>query len=612
MTSSADISANITSALQASEPDLDTSIGTPIRKIIDAIAEQIAEAYVDSNLVTYQYDIDSKSGGDLDTFCALFGITRIPAQRAQGVVTFTRPNDQYAATTICVVASGTQVVAFTNPYIYAQTTLAASLGVGQTSIDIPVQAVVAGSAGNVAAGLLTTIASSVSGVTTCINSEPLTGGSDAETDVALRARFKQTVFRSLAGTSAMYTAVAQTVPVSPSTPTSYAVSSVNVLGSSKRYREQIQMTSGTASSTVTNAAYIYSDNVYCGPDIDAGDFLVAGTDYIFTPTNPTNRSNATVTITSGSSNMPDGLYDLDFEYVPQASRNDPGATRFGSGGINNRIDVWCDGTIPNVATQSVVFENALTFSGSSSSAYYNGFFSSSNSSLSTPPSSAIFIPLVYGPITSLPLTLNIGSTVYNYGSDYWIVSRNDCFGGAPNSTSGIVWTTNGSRIPANGTAFSIQYNYNSVAYSVAQATQQWRLVGTDTWIHAGIPVPIQFNLAIVYNRSFDPTAVNTSINTALATLLNGLGFDAELTAASVINAVTNVPGVSNARFLTSTDNPTTYAMQQMSVWTSGLIIQTYANGSGRAQDVFFADNQYPTFYGANLVQRANNSFLVGA
>lgn len=612
MPTSADISANITSALQASEPDLDTSVGTPIRKIIDAFSEQIAEAYVDSNLVSYQYDIDSKSGGDLDTFCAVFGITRIPAQRAQGVVTFTRPSDNTAATTLCVVAAGTQVVAFTNPYIYAQTTLSATLGVGQTSIDIPVQAVVAGSAGNVGAGLLTTIASSVSGVTTCSNAGPLTGGSDAETDAALRARFKQTVFRSLAGTSAMYTAVSQSVPIDPSTPTNYAVSAVNVLGSSKRYREQIQITSGTANSTVTNAAYIYADNVYCGPDIDAGDFLVLGTDYLFTPTNPSNRANATVVITSNSSsNMPDGLYDLDFEYVPQSSRNDPGNTRFGSGGINNRIDVWLDGQIPQVATQSIVFENTLTFSSSSSSTFYNGYFTSSNSGTPTPPNGAIFIPLVYGPITSLPGTLNIGGTVYSYGSDYWIVSRNDCFGGAPNSTRGILWTTNGSRIPTNGTAFSIQYNYNSVAYAVQQAIQQWRLVGTDAWIHAGVQVPVLFNLAIVYNRAFDPTAVNTSINASLATLLNGLGFDADLTVASVINAVTNVPGVANARFLTSTDNNVNYAMQQMSVWAANTVVSTYA-AAGRAQDVFFADNQYPIFYGSNLIQRAPNSFLVGA
>lgn len=611
MPSSADISANLIAAMAASEPDLDTSIGTPIRKIFDAVAEQIAEAYVDSNLISYQYDIDSKSGGDLDSFCALFGIIRIPAQRAQGVVTFTRPNDQYAATTICVVAAATQVVAFTNPFVYAQTTLAASLGIGQTSLDIPVQAVLAGAAGNVAAGLLTTIASSVSGVTTCINNDPLTGGSDAETDTALRARFKQTVFRSLAGTSAMYQAVAQSVPANPSVPTSFAVSATNVLGSSKRYREQIQMTSGTATSTVTNAAYVYSDNVYCGQDIDAGDFLVVGTDFIFTPTNPTNRTNATVTITSGGANMPDGLYDLDFEYVPQSSRNDPANTRFASGGINNRIDVWCDGMVPAVATQSVVFENTLQFSTVVGTTYYNGYYTSSNVGTPTPPNGAIFIPLVYGPITSLPSTLTIGGVVYSYGSDYWVVSRNDCFGGAPNSTRGILWTTTGGRIPANGTAFSVQYNYNSVAYLVQSAIQQWRLVGTDAWIHAGAQVPIQFNLAVVYNRAFDPTAVNTSINTVLATLLNGLGFDAELTVASVINAVTNVPGVANARFLTSTDSGSAYAMQQMSLWVPNTVVYTYAS-AGRAQDVFFADNQYPVFYGSNLVQRAPNSFLVGS
>jgi hypothetical protein len=57
-----DIVSRMRAALSLSEPDLDTTVGTPTRKILDAVGEVIAEAYVDRSLLTYQYDIDSKTG----------------------------------------------------------------------------------------------------------------------------------------------------------------------------------------------------------------------------------------------------------------------------------------------------------------------------------------------------------------------------------------------------------------------------------------------------------------------------------------------------------------------------------------------------------------------
>jgi uncharacterized phage protein gp47/JayE len=610
MPSTSDVVANMVAALQASEPDLDTSIGTPIRKILDAVGEAIAEAYSDQHLITYQYDIDSKVGGDLDDFCALFGITRIPAQRAQGVVTFTRPNDQFAATTAAVIAPGTQVLAQTNPVVYVQTTVGSILNPGQLSVDVPVQAVTAGASGNVAAGLLTTIASSVNGVTTCINANPLSGGSGQETDDDLRARFKATVFRSLAGTQAMYTAIAQSVLQDPATPSTFAVSAVNVIGSSKRYREQVQLVSGTATSTVQNAAYIYASNVYCGVDIDGGSFLIPGADFTFAPSNPSDRSNASAIVSSISANMPNGLYDLDFEYIPQSSRNDPGNTRFANGAVNNRIDVYVNGSVPTVATQSVVFSNAVTFNNTTAgSAYYNAYFESSNVTTPTPPNGFIFVPLAFGPILSVPSTLSIASTSYTLGTDYWIVRRNDAFGLAPNSAYGLLWQT--SRVPANGSSFSISYTYNKVARMVQDAIDQWRLVGTDAKAHAGKRVPIKFNFAIVYSRAYDPTAVNTAISTALSAMVNSIGFNAQLQVSDVLQTVHNVPGVDNVRFLTSTDDSSSYAMCAISPYDGTTQTSVYATG-GRAIDVSFSDAQYPIFNSLRVIQRARNTFMTGA
>jgi hypothetical protein len=608
MTSTGDVAAKIVAALNAAEPDLDVSPGTPVRKILDAVAESIAEAYSDSNLINYQYDIDSKIGGDLDDFCSLFGITRLPAQRSQGVVTFTRPNDAFAATAALVIPPGTQVVAQTNPIVYVQTTVSSVMNPAQLTMDIPVQAVTAGSSGNVATGMLTTIATAVSGIASVINATPMVGGSAQESDADLRTRFRQTVFRSLAGTQSMYQGIALATPQDPTLPLSRAVSQVNVLGSSKRYREQIQIVAGAATSTVQRAAFIYPDFVFCGADIDGGNLLTQGTNYAITPNNPTTGADATLTI-SALNNMPDGLYDLDFEYVPQASRNDPNNTRFAKGGVNNRIDVWINGVITDVASQSVTFTNARRFSDTLTDPYYRQAFRQSSAATPVPPLNNVFIPLAFGPITSVPASITLAAVTYLLGSDYWMVKREDAFGMSPYSMYGLAWQT--TRMPPNGTTFSLSYSYNRVARDVQDNINQWRLVGTDAQAHCGLRKMIRFNMAIVYNRQFDSTAVNTSIDVALSTLCSSLGFDSSLQVSDVIQTVHNVAGVDNVRFLTSTDDAVAYGMTEMSLWAVNTQIGIYASG-GRAADANFADNQYPVFHSSRIIAKAPNTFSIGA
>jgi uncharacterized phage protein gp47/JayE len=612
MPSQSDIVEKMITSLRASEPDLDTSIGTPLRKILDAVAESVSEAYVDQHLITYQYDIDSKVEGDLDDFVALFGFSRIPAQRAQGVVTFSRPSDTTSAAQAVLITPGTQVMALTNPVVYVQTTVSAVMNPGQLTVDIPVQAITAGSQGNVAAGLLVNIVQVGGTVNGVVNATPLSGGAPQESDAQLRERFKATVFRSLAGTSAMYEGVALEIPQDPLFPDTRAISKVNVLGSSKRWREQIQIVSGTATSTIKGAAYIFADNVFCGVDIDGGSLLTSGVNYTFTPSNPTNRADATATITA-LGGMPDGLYDLDFEYVPQASRNDPGNTRFtggtNSGGINNRVDVWCNGQVLDTATQSVVFQNTKTFSSTLTSLYYNTRFTQEYSDgTPNPPVGNIFIPLAYGPIISVPSTIAISGVTYTLGTDYWVVHQNDCFGYGSNSLYGLSWQT--ARRPANGATFSLTYSYNKVARLVQDAITQWRLVGTDAKAHCGKRVLLKFNLAIVYDRRYDNSVVNTQINSDLSDFLDNLGFDTSVQVSDILQVVHNVPGVDNVRFLTSTDNATNYAIGRMSAYQVNTLISTY-NASGRAVDIMFNDDQYPVFHSTNIVQKAPNTFGVG-
>lgn len=608
MPNQSDIVGKMVEALRASEPDLDTSVGTPLRKILDAVAESVAEAYTDQHLITYQYDIDSKVEGDLDDFVALFGFARIPAQRAQGVVTFSRPTDATSAAQAVIIPPGTQIMALTNPLVYVQTTVSALMNPGQTSVDVPVQAITAGAQGNVAAGLLSNVVALNGTINGAVNANPLAGGAAQESDAQLRERFKRTVFRSLAGTRAMYEAVALEIPQDPTLPDTRAISAVNVLGSTRRWREQIQIIGGTAVSTVVNAAYIFADNLFCGPDIDGGSLLTSGVNFTFTPSNPTDRSNATATI-AALGGMPDGLYDLDFEYVPQASRNDPANTRFGFGGVNNRVDIWVNGQVLDTATQSVVFQATKLFSASNTSPYFTGRFTQENSdSAPNPAANNVFIPLAYGPIISVPTTLTVSGVTYVLGTDYWVVHQNDCFGYGSNSLYGLAWLT--TRKPANGSVFSISYTYNKIPWLLQDAITQWRLVGTDARAHAGKRVLMKFNLAVMYDRRFDVPTVNTQIDQALASFLSKLGFAAPVQVSDILQTVHNVPGVDNVRFLTSNDNGSVYAISRMSVYQNNVQLSVYAL-SGRAIDVQLADDQYPVFHSTNIVAKAANSFGVG-
>lgn len=610
MPAAGDYASNMVAALRAAEPNLDTSIGTPIRKILDVVAEVAAESATDKHLLTYQYDIDSKVGGDLDDFVALFGFSRIRAQRAQGTVTFSRPDGANASNQAVVIPPGAQVVALTNPIVYVATSVSAVLDPGVLTVDVPVIAVTAGPQGNVGAGLLSTLAASIPGITAANNSQPMTGGTAQESDEQLRARFRTTVFRSLAGTEAMYEAIAREVPQDINQPGSRAVSKANVIGSSRRWREQIQVTGGTATSSIFRAAYIYQDSVVCGPDIDGGNLLVPASNYTFTPTNPVDPANlasasATLTAISG---MPDGLYDLEFEYVPNHSRNDPTGTRWNQGSVNNRIDVYCNGIIAEQATQSVVFSNALKFSDTTSDPLYRQKFIRGTPINDSPPAGHIFIPLAFGPILTVPSTITVGGVTYNYQSDYWIAWQGDAFGYSARSRFGLVWQT--TKVPANGAVFSLNYTYNRVARDVQDAINQWRLVGTDALAHCGRQIPLKFHLAVVYDRRFTPTSVNSAIDTALADFLGNLGFDAQVQVSDVLQVVHNVPGVDNVRLLTSSDDSTSYAIARMSAFAasgSEYQIQVFSSG-GRAIDVNFSNHEYPVFHSTRILAKAPNSF----
>ena len=137
----------------------------------------------------------TSTGADLDSWMADYGLTRLPATAATGAVTFSRATATNQASipvgTLLTTADGVQftVIADTNQAAYASAVGAYIIPAGTTSITASVQAVIAGSGGNVLASTVTQIAAAIQYVDAVTNAAAFTNGIDAETDDALRARF---------------------------------------------------------------------------------------------------------------------------------------------------------------------------------------------------------------------------------------------------------------------------------------------------------------------------------------------------------------------------------------------------------------------------------------
>ncbi|WDZ97993.1 baseplate J/gp47 family protein [Herbaspirillum sp. WKF16] len=177
---------------------VDLTIGSLLRAVLEATAGVALwlQGLILTLLVTTR--AATASGTDLDTWMADYGVVRLPAVAASGSVTFSRFTASGAALVPvgALVQTGDGSQQFTvqldtsNP-AYSAAQGGYVLANGVASISLTVAAVVAGSAGNVTAGSINTIAQAIPGIDTVTNGAALTTGQDAESDEALRARFIQ-------------------------------------------------------------------------------------------------------------------------------------------------------------------------------------------------------------------------------------------------------------------------------------------------------------------------------------------------------------------------------------------------------------------------------------
>jgi uncharacterized phage protein gp47/JayE len=187
---------SVTAIQGAARGLVDLTIGSILRSVVEANATIILwlQGLILQLLATTRAATSNLT--DLDTYMLDFGVTRLAAVTASGLVTFSR----FTPTAQAVVPVGATVVSADGTQSYTvilDTTNAAysaSLGgyvlaAGVSSISVTVSAVTPGIAANAVIGQVSLLNQTVPGVDTVTNAAAFTNGVDAESDAALRARF---------------------------------------------------------------------------------------------------------------------------------------------------------------------------------------------------------------------------------------------------------------------------------------------------------------------------------------------------------------------------------------------------------------------------------------
>lgn len=187
--------------LKGLDPDISTEEGDPIRLILQAVSQELAQAQFTSLASDNFLDLIQKSGADLTAFGAFFGILRQAGTPSTVTIEF---YSNSPLTTTFNIQAGTQVTDLSGLHTF-QTTQAVDFVAGTSSISIPAQSQNIGTSQNVPAYSLTNLPTSLTQVGIyCQNTEPATGGTDEESDKHYRTRIQNTFLKNHIGTPASY------------------------------------------------------------------------------------------------------------------------------------------------------------------------------------------------------------------------------------------------------------------------------------------------------------------------------------------------------------------------------------------------------------------------
>lgn len=579
------VAADILAKLKVTVPQLSMEIGTPERKLIDAVAETISESYMDQYITGTNFDIDTKNGLELEQFVGIFGFGRLQGRRATGVV---RVEVATESTQDIHIQNGTQFyVAFggetpgTNLYFHA--TQRAVLPKGHFSVDVPVECTIIGSIGNVAPGTMASVGSTL-GIATVTNLSPMTGGIDIETDDELRSRFKATLLRNVAGTSDFYLALA------------YAdqnVSRAVVYGPVSTYRTQIEAPSGSAVLEVNqDVKYVWPEHTSVFKDLGTSNerWYTPGIDYAWT-------GGGAATLARFTTGMltPGDIIDVEFEYTTKASRNNPTA------GITNKVDLFVNGADPVTVTERTVI-GIQTFNTTPGHELNQNNFKRLRTAGDRPATANRFMRLGSVPLVAFPRKLVIKTAdspianTYEEGVHYWVVTSDTLMRGSDREITGIEWTSAG---PPSNTPITLTYSYNRTPQLLNSILKNTKQITTDVLVHEAEYRYLQVYLDVEYDRGINLSDAALNIQEVLRRLFAAQQFGAWIESSDILHAVRLVRGVDNAQLTKSTSSATNYGVKVFSHAESTVPLMT------TTADFKLEDDQLPVFLNAVITRKAN-------
>jgi hypothetical protein len=614
-TTQRDIANQMIRQLRILDPSVSADLGTPERKLIDTFAQALADSQLDLTVLGSSLDLDSKFGAKLDQFLAIFSFARQKGAAATGVVEFSRTQ---ASTLDIRIPIETQVAASPSlqgtlgaPQAIFLTTQDTFLKAGDTSVLIPVRAINVGAYTNVAANTITQfVGQAVSGITTITNPNPTLGGIDPESDAELKVRFKNTLFRNLAGTSDQYLALAVAGAFT---------NKANVIGPVSRWREYIQVPAvddatpydadgdgdteagggsageyTTALSTIPYAEHTYTTlptfisngqhgisalfytegidfTLNTGDDRDRGDahrlFLAGRAD---DPADQPNQPTVTfLNIYEGDDEdveavRPDDIVLLEHSYISSASRNDYDRA------VSNCVDVYINGANEVPATTVIPRPEAGVnlFVNDSTSRFHYDNYRRLGEPDHRPVLGNLFTPLFWNPLESLPDELVVSNVTFIKGEHYWPLIDVSENGGTVRARTGIEWnadlkgktgadttTYTGSRITAvaDSSIEITDYTFDRNVPDLQASLEGSKQVTTDVLVHKATTRWFKFDISVMYAPGSAASDVNLSIAQTLNAYLSGQYFGATIQLSDVLQVIHNVGGVDNVRWSTEID-----------------------------------------------------------
>jgi hypothetical protein len=347
-----------------------------------------------------------------------------------------------------------------------------------------------------------------------------------------------------------------------------------------------------------------------------------------------NTTGLQVSVNVLGASIPDGIYQVQFDYIPATSRNSYPSPL-------NCVDIYTNGVDVQSASEALalylgpastggpITSTNASFVGDITSPFFVGNFQRADGS--TPTEGNWFIPLSFGPLMSLPTEL-ISPTggspvtspaVYHYGTDYWMVNEIGPTGMSNQSLSGIEFATgkpfgNGFNAGPGGapsnvgsaTLATVDYTFNAVPQEIWQNIQRWRLLSTDVMVHQAFPIYLNVFFVVVYSSGNGSSTVNPNILTALQRAVSRVSFNQILEASALLSAALSVPGVANLRFALSTDAGLPgYGIQ--AVAPTGTVVNQFVQPNGQVADIEFTSNTYPVINAVVTKSVAQNAFMQG-